>query len=326
MPAPTGEGPLTAKLTLVNRGRTPVRLLSAETALPNLEIDVNTNGPGGTQQVTVLFPADYEVPRGPEAKLMVTTDDKQYASIRVPVFRAPLPRPPRTPVTNVESAAEFLGKIAPSFTIKTLSGRTFSNQSLQGKVTVVAFLLPANTYSHAQLPVLEHTWANVRDKNVEVVAVFRGGSSEDAVEDARHVERIRSRTGATFPMAIDPDGRVAKLFRVGHWPTVFVFGKKANLEAMHLGLQSDMADLLDQHVTLLLGNRTHEAFPEAAPAIPPPGPHVRSHKAATRPVGSRGPARDKGLPLDRLQPPKDAGNRTKSPTSRPSEPTSRPAR
>ena len=105
-------------------------------------------------------------------------------------------------VTAAQEQQPMLGQMAPSFTLKTLDGKTYSLEQLRGKYVVIHFAATWCPFCNAEAPYLQELYKSYRDKEVEVFIV-------DVKEDKGLIEKWLSRFNFSFPVLLDEDGAVS---------------------------------------------------------------------------------------------------------------------
>jgi peroxiredoxin len=98
-----------------------------------------------------------------------------------------------------------LGESAPDFSLQTIGGEALSLAGLRGKVLVLHFAATWCPFCAAEAPHLERLHQEYRGRGV-VVGII------DIRESAEVVARNARKFGLTFPIALDPDGEVARSF------------------------------------------------------------------------------------------------------------------
>jgi peroxiredoxin len=103
---------------------------------------------------------------------------------------------------RAQEVQPMLGQTAPTFTLMALNGNTYSLEQLKGKYIVIHFAATWCPFCNAEAPNLEQLSKDYSDRGVQVFIV-------DVKEDKELVEKSFSRFNFTFPVLLDPDGKVS---------------------------------------------------------------------------------------------------------------------
>ncbi|MHB9112719.1 MAG: TlpA family protein disulfide reductase [Thermoleophilia bacterium] len=150
--------------------------------------------------------------------------------------------------TTGTSAGSSAPKVAPDFTVKTLSGETVSYSSLKGKPLVLNFAASWCGPCELEAPVLVKAYEKYKDK-----ANFFGIAVRDNEEDQR---AFAERHGLKFPIGLDLDGKVlynyqkAGKVNMSGIPTTFFIDKDGNIQAFFIGPISEST--FDQRISTIL--------------------------------------------------------------------------
>lgn len=104
---------------------------------------------------------------------------------------------------------------APGFTLKGEDGKTYRLADTHGKVVVVNFWATWCPPCRYEMPSLERAWSLLKDKNVVVLAVNVG-------ENADVIFEFTGQYPMSFPLPMDLDGTVTKLYPITGLPTTYV--------------------------------------------------------------------------------------------------------
>jgi len=157
------------------------------------------------------------------------------------------------------AAGPEIGAAAPDFTLQTIDGKTLSlaEAAKTHKAVVVMFIATKCPYSNAYNDRMRDMAAAYGGKGVLFVGI-NSNKTEPLAEVIAHAKEH----GHTFPIAKDPDNKVADLYGAGHTPEVYVVtpdGKlryhgriDENYEDASKVASPDLKNALDD----LLANRT----------------------------------------------------------------------
>ena len=151
---------------------------------------------------------------------------------------------------NAEASDLTVGKPAPFFEIKTLSGVTITPVSTKGRVLVINIWATWCEPCRKEMPEIEAFYQKYHDQGVDVVAV-----SLDDVSDVETVKTVMK--SFSFPAAIDKYSDLHKFGRMWRMPVTFVIDQNGILRRN--GWESEPtvdAAILEKVVTPLLGSPT----------------------------------------------------------------------
>ncbi len=124
-------------------------------------------------------------------------------------------------------------KVAPDFTVKSLTGETLSLSAYKGKPIVLNFAASWCGPCELEAPVLVKMYEKYKDR-----ANFVGLAVKDAEEDQR---AFATRHGLQFPIGLDSDGKVLYNFQkagkvnMSGIPTTFFIDKEGNIAGFFIG-------------------------------------------------------------------------------------------
>lgn len=149
---------------------------------------------------------------------------------------------------SLETAPE-VGKIAPEFELKDLSGAKVRLSEARGKVVLVNFWAEWCGPCKAEMPFMENLYRAFKDKGLVILAV-----SVDKSEKA--VKVFVSDKKLTFKVLLDKDREVSfDQYGVIGLPTTFLLDKKGVVAEKFMGpMEWDSADMKDTVARLLRGN------------------------------------------------------------------------
>ena len=117
------------------------------------------------------------------------------------------------------AAAPAIGSPAPAFVLTTLDGQSFllADAARNHKAVVVMFIATQCPYSNAYNDRMRDMAAAYARQGILFVGI-NSNKTEPADETREHARKH----GFTFPIAKDPDNKVADLYDAKHTPEIFV--------------------------------------------------------------------------------------------------------
>ncbi|AUZ06126.1 MULTISPECIES: TlpA disulfide reductase family protein [Vitreoscilla] len=117
----------------------------------------------------------------------------------------------------------------PSFLLTDLNGQTVSEQSLQGKVTLINFWYPSCVGCVVEMPKLIETQAKFADSAYQTLAISLPYNTEAEVR--AYVAQYR----LPFIVAIDKSGEVGKTYQVQVAPNSFLVNQQGQIIQTYIG-------------------------------------------------------------------------------------------
>jgi len=132
---------------------------------------------------------------------------------------------------------DVVGTKAPSVDLKTLDGKTTSVAALQGKVVVLNFWASWCGPCRYEMPELEKMYQELKSKGIVVLAVNLDRESDLA-------RNWLATMKVTFPVALDPDSKMAGMYAVASMPTTFLIDRKGVVQAKTVGYRAEELEAL----------------------------------------------------------------------------------
>lgn len=117
---------------------------------------------------------------------------------------------------------------APDFTLPDLEGRLHSLSSLRGSVVFLNLWATWCPPCRTEMPSMEELHRRLKDKGLVVLAV-----SEDT--DVAAVAAFARELGLSFPVLLDPDGRLPPRYGITGYPETFIIDREGNVLKHHVG-------------------------------------------------------------------------------------------
>ncbi|MDR0551303.1 MAG: TlpA family protein disulfide reductase [Spirochaetaceae bacterium] len=117
---------------------------------------------------------------------------------------------------------------AKDWTLKTLAGNSITLSALKGKIVLVNFWATWCPPCRAEMPSMETFYRHFKDAGLEFAAV-------DIMESELNVGDFVRKSGYTFPVALDLDGKVSNAYGIQAVPSTFIVNKNGEIIASVVG-------------------------------------------------------------------------------------------
>jgi cytochrome c biogenesis protein CcmG/thiol:disulfide interchange protein DsbE len=135
-------------------------------------------------------------------------------------------------LTSLLKTLDFRGYTSrtapPQFSGSTLDARQLSMTEHRGTVIVLNFWASWCLECRSEMPVLERLHREFSSRGLAIIGV-------NARENKEAVGRYAKELGLTFPLVLDPDGKINALYGVIGLPTTFVVGRDGRAIAFAIG-------------------------------------------------------------------------------------------
>jgi peroxiredoxin len=121
-----------------------------------------------------------------------------------------------------------VGKAAPNFSLERLDGSEVALSDLRGKGVVLNFWGTWCEPCKAEMPALQQNYEKYKDQGLEVIGVNIG---ESPVTINPFIEQY----GVHFPILLDRQSQITKLYRIGPIPTTFFISPDGTVEEIFIG-------------------------------------------------------------------------------------------
>ena len=116
----------------------------------------------------------------------------------------------------------------PHFSGRTIDTRQVSLADLRGKVVLLNFWASWCLECRPEMPVLERLHRELGQQGLAVIGI-------NAREERGAVRRYANELGLTFPVVLDPDGKINAQYGVVGLPTTFIVGRDGRAVALAVG-------------------------------------------------------------------------------------------
>lgn len=148
----------------------------------------------------------------------------------------------RQQVLSEQLGAMEVGAEAPDFALQSVEGKTVELSSYRGQVVVLNFWATWCGPCRVEMPTLEAQYARYRNEGFTVLGVNAG-------EERAQVEEFEQELGLTFPLLLDPEERIQRLYRIRAYPTSILIDRQGKIAKVHFGVLTQ--DQLEQYLSEL---------------------------------------------------------------------------
>jgi peroxiredoxin len=110
------------------------------------------------------------------------------------------------------------GESAPAFTLRDLAGKTIALPDLKGKYVMIRFWADWCKACRTEMPMIDEKYRKFKEQGFEVLALNVRQNQALAAKFAKEV-------GISYPVLLDSDGSVAKMYGVVGLPTTFLLDR-----------------------------------------------------------------------------------------------------
>ena len=121
-----------------------------------------------------------------------------------------------------------VGRQAPNFTYKNLNGEIRDLEDLQGKVIFLRFWADWCPVCTTEMPIIDKFY---RDRKVDGLTVLAVNVKQTKAKVRAYIEKLN----LSFPVALDPKGKISKQYNVKGLPWNFVINKEGILKDILAG-------------------------------------------------------------------------------------------
>jgi len=120
------------------------------------------------------------------------------------------------------------GSTAPDFALPRLSGEALRLSSLRGRVVLVNFWATWCKPCEEEMPAMERLYRALEPEGLELLAV--------SVDDTREVvEAFQEERGLSFPILLDPERRVSRLYQTFRYPETLLVDRDGVVVERYVG-------------------------------------------------------------------------------------------
>jgi cytochrome c biogenesis protein CcmG, thiol:disulfide interchange protein DsbE len=121
-----------------------------------------------------------------------------------------------------------VGTPAPDFELKTVEGKTYKLSDLKGKPVMLNFWATWCPPCRAEMPIMEAVYKEYEAQGFVILAINLGESDVA-------IKSFRDRLGLTFPIVVDKDDKVTRMYDIVPLPTSYFVDKDGIVQGKWTG-------------------------------------------------------------------------------------------
>ena len=134
---------------------------------------------------------------------------------------------------------------APDFTLRTLNGPNLRLAEQRGRVVMVNFWATWCGPCRQEMPQLDRLYQKYKSSGFVLLGV-------NVDEDARKATDVAAKLGVTFPVLLDTDKAVSKLYDLSTMPSTVIIDRDGKVRYVHRGYLAGYEDNYDKQIRELL--------------------------------------------------------------------------
>jgi peroxiredoxin len=134
---------------------------------------------------------------------------------------------------------------APDFTLRSLNGANLRLREQRGRVVMLNFWATWCGPCREEMPQLNKLYAKYRASGFVLLGV-------NVDDDAHHASDAASKMGLAFPVLLDTDKTVSRLYDVSTMPSTMLIDRDGRLRHLHRGYHAGYEDEYDRQIRELL--------------------------------------------------------------------------
>jgi peroxiredoxin len=143
------------------------------------------------------------------------------------------------------TAAVAPATVAPDFTLRSMNGPNLRLQEQRGRVVLVNFWATWCGPCRQEMPHLNHLYEKYRASGFVLLGV-------NVDEDPRNAAGVASKLGLKFPVLLDTDKKVSKLYQLATMPSTVLIDRDGRVRFVHRGYLDGYEATYDKQILDLL--------------------------------------------------------------------------
>ena len=134
---------------------------------------------------------------------------------------------------------------APDFTLRTLDGPNLRLQEQRGRVVLINFWATWCGPCRQEMPHLNRLYDKYRAAGFTLLGV-------NIDEDGRNAAGVASKLGLRFPVLLDSDKKVSRMYDLGTMPSTVLIDRDGRVRFVHLGYRDGFETTYEKQIRELL--------------------------------------------------------------------------
>jgi len=172
--------------------------------------------------------------------MSMTSPDPNHRRIRRLLCAAPLLICAAASASTVQPSM-----LAPDFTLRSMGGPNLRLNEQRGRVVMVNFWATWCAPCRQEMPHLVKLYDKYRDAGFVLLAV-------NIDDNARAATDLATKMGLTFPVLLDTDKAVTRLYDMGTMPATVIIDREGRVRHLHRGYREGYELSYEQQVRALL--------------------------------------------------------------------------
>ncbi len=143
------------------------------------------------------------------------------------------------------AAAVNPDRSAPDFTLRTLDGPNLRLQEQRGRVVLLNFWATWCGPCRQEMPHLNRLYEKYRAAGFTLLGV-------NIDDDARNAAGVSTKLGLKFPVLLDTDKKVSRLYDLGTMPSTLLIDRDGRVRYVHLGYKDGYEATYEKQIRELL--------------------------------------------------------------------------
>jgi peroxiredoxin len=140
------------------------------------------------------------------------------------------PQPqPTVGAPQISIAGLGTGNQAPLFELEAADGGMVSLEDYRGQVVLLNFWATWCAPCRIEMPLLQSTFESFKDQGLVILGI-------DFDEPTDLVASFGDELGLTFPLLLDPGGKVQQQYKVRGYPTTVILDRDGRIQSYHIGV------------------------------------------------------------------------------------------